>query len=67
MESSKRDDSLPHNTMDVSDLRRSATGPALERADFTGLEVPDRYVFGCGMDYKGQLRHLRGIYAVKGL
>ena len=41
--------------------------PALERADFTGLEVPDRYVFGCGMDYKGQLRHLRGIYAVKGL
>ena len=26
-----RDDSLPHTGMDVSDLRRSATGPALER------------------------------------
>ena len=38
-----------------------------DRADFTGLEVPDRYVFGYGMDYKGYLRNARGIYAVKGL
>jgi len=30
---SDRDDSLPHAGMDVSDLRRSATGPALERED----------------------------------
>jgi pyridoxamine 5'-phosphate oxidase len=30
---SHRDDSLPHAGMDVSDLRRSATGPALERSD----------------------------------
>nr|VFK32004.1 MAG: hypoxanthine phosphoribosyltransferase [Candidatus Kentron sp. MB]VFK35030.1 MAG: hypoxanthine phosphoribosyltransferase [Candidatus Kentron sp. MB]VFK77120.1 MAG: hypoxanthine phosphoribosyltransferase [Candidatus Kentron sp. MB] len=36
-------------------------------ADFTGLVVQDRYVFGCGMDYKGYLRNVRGIYAVKGL
>jgi len=35
-------------------------------ASFTGLEVEDRYVFGCGMDYKGYLRNLPGIYAVKG-
>ena len=41
--------------------------PGLQRADFTGLTVPDRYVFGCGMDYRGQCRHLRGIYAVPGL
>lgn len=34
-------------------------------ADFTGLVVPDRYVFGYGMDYKGYLRNLPGIYAVK--
>ncbi len=30
---------------------------------FSGLDVPDRYVFGCGMDYKGYLRNLPGIYA----
>ena len=33
-------------------------------ADFTGLEVADRYVFGFGMDYKGYLRNLNGIYAL---
>ena len=36
-------------------------------ADFVGLEIEDRYVFGMGMDYKGYLRHLPAIYAVKGL
>ncbi len=36
------------------------------RADFTGLTVPNRYVFGYGMDYKGYLRNCAGIYAVKG-
>jgi len=35
-------------------------------ADFVGLRVPDRYVFGYGMDYKGYLRNAPGIYAVKG-
>ena len=34
------------------------------RADFVGLTVPDRYVFGYGMDYKGYLRNAAGIYAV---
>jgi hypoxanthine phosphoribosyltransferase len=34
-------------------------------ADFVGLEVEDRYVFGCGMDYKGYWRNASGIYAVK--
>lgn len=37
---------------------------AVDRADFTGLEVDDRYVFGCGMDYKGSFRNLRSIHAV---
>lgn len=32
--------------------------------DFSALNVPDRYVFGFGMDYKGQLRNLNAIYAV---
>lgn len=36
-------------------------------ADFVALDVPDRYVFGFGMDYKGMLRNAPGIYAVKGL
>ena len=36
-------------------------------ADFIALEVPDRYVFGFGMDYKGMLRNASGIYAVKGM
>lgn len=33
--------------------------------DFIGCEVEDRYIFGCGMDYHGYLRHLSGIYALK--
>ncbi len=36
-----------------------------EQADFTGVSVPDRYVFGYGMDYKEYLRNAPGIYAVK--
>lgn len=35
------------------------------RADFSGLDVPDRYVFGYGMDYKGYLRNVPGIYALR--
>ncbi|WP_459828728.1 hypoxanthine-guanine phosphoribosyltransferase [Hydrogenophilus islandicus] len=37
------------------------------KADFTGLTIPDRFVFGYGMDYKGYWRNAPGIYAVKGL
>lgn len=32
--------------------------------DYIGLSVPDRYVFGYGMDYKGYWRNAPGIYAV---
>jgi len=32
--------------------------------DYVGLQVPDRYVFGYGMDYKGFWRNAPGIYAV---
>lgn len=35
------------------------------QADFTGLTVPDRYVFGFGMDIHGAWRNLPAIYAVK--
>lgn len=37
------------------------------QADYIGLQVADRYVFGYGMDYKGFLRNAAGIYAVKGM
>jgi len=33
-------------------------------ADFTGLRVEDRYVFGYGMDYHNYLRNAPGIYLV---
>lgn len=36
----------------------------LDTADFIGLTVEDRYVFGYGMDYKGYLRNVAGIFAV---
>ncbi len=37
------------------------------RADFTGMTVPNRYVFGCGMDAYGYWRNLPAIYALKEL
>ena len=33
-------------------------------AEYIGLAVADRYVFGCGMDYKEYWRQLPAIYAV---
>jgi hypoxanthine phosphoribosyltransferase len=34
-------------------------------ADFVGVTVPNRYVFGFGMDVEGAWRNLPAIYAVK--
>ena len=34
-------------------------------ADFVGVRLPDRFVFGFGMDVKGAWRNLPAIYAVK--
>ncbi|MBB5877920.1 MULTISPECIES: hypoxanthine-guanine phosphoribosyltransferase [unclassified Xanthomonas] len=34
-------------------------------ADYIGVEVPDRYVFGFGMDVNEALRNLPAIYAMK--
>ncbi len=41
--------------------RRSAT---LQPDYSSGMTVPDRYVFGCGMDYAGHWRHLPAVYAL---
>ncbi|MBU0593211.1 MAG: hypoxanthine-guanine phosphoribosyltransferase [Gammaproteobacteria bacterium] len=35
------------------------------RADFVGLDISDRYVFGFGMDVRGAWRNLPAIYALK--
>lgn len=45
--------------------KRHGRGAGLA-ADFVGVEVPDRYVFGYGMDYHEQGRNLPAIYAVDG-
>lgn len=34
-------------------------------ADFVGLRIPDRFVFGCGLDAKGYWRNLPEIRAMK--
>ena len=36
-------------------------------ADFVGLPIPDRFVFGCGMDIAGAWRNLPVIRAAKGV
>lgn len=36
-------------------------------ADFVGVRLPNRYVFGYGMDVKGAWRNLPAVYAVKGM
>ncbi len=38
--------------------------PKALRADFIGIELPDRFVFGFGMDLHGAWRNLPAIYAV---
>ena len=34
-------------------------------ADFVGVQIPDRFVFGCGMDAKGYWRNLPEIRAMR--
>ena len=36
----------------------------LLKSDFCGLKLPDRYLFGCGMDYKQSFRNAPGIFAL---
>jgi len=35
------------------------------KADFVGLQVVDRFLFGCGMDIGGYWRNLPALYAMK--
>lgn len=47
----------------LCEKRHGRTVPDLS-ADFVGVEVPDRYVFGYGMDFHEQGRNLPAIYAL---
>ena len=35
------------------------------RPDFVGIRLPNRYVFGCGLDVRGAWRNLPEIYALR--
>jgi hypoxanthine phosphoribosyltransferase len=35
------------------------------KPDFVGIRLPNRYVFGCGLDVRGAWRNLPEIYALK--
>lgn len=47
----------------LCEKRHGRTVPGL-KADFVGVEVPDRYVFGYGMDYHEFGRNLPAIHAL---
>ncbi|GHC25897.1 hypoxanthine-guanine phosphoribosyltransferase [Aidingimonas halophila] len=54
------------STAVLVDKRHDRKAVAGLKADYCGLEVADRYVFGFGMDYKGYWRNAPGIFAPRG-
>ncbi len=46
-------------------VKQVANAGRRPHVDFSGLTVDDVYIFGCGMDYLGYWRELRGLYAVE--
>lgn len=51
-------------TLALLDKTEARLPGGLEKADFTGLDIPNEYVFGYGLDYHDYLRNVAGIYAV---
>lgn len=47
----------------LADKRIGRSKPV--QPDYVGMELPDRFVFGCGLDAHGSWRNLPAIYAVK--
>ena len=47
-------------------VEKELAAPKPIRADFVGVRIPDRFVFGCGMDAKGYWRNLPEIRAMRG-
>ena len=52
------------HTLVLLDKSAARLPDGLRQADFTGLDVPNEYVFGYGLDYHNYLRNVAGIYAV---
>lgn len=50
-----------HTAVLVEKLRSRACGLT---ADFVGVQLPDRYLYGYGLDYKGYFRNADGVFAV---
>lgn len=46
------------------DKKLRAPRQAAIEVDYPALRCPDRYLFGCGMDYRGYWRNLPAIYAL---
>ena len=46
-------------------VEKTLSHPKPIQPDFVGLKIPDRFVFGCGMDAKGFWRNLPEIRAMK--
>jgi hypoxanthine phosphoribosyltransferase len=51
-------------TLALLDKVEARMPEGLAKADFTGLDIPNEYVFGYGLDYHNYLRNVPGIYAV---
>lgn len=47
-------------------VEKALAAPKPIRADFVGVRIADRFVFGCGMDAKGFWRNLPEIRAMRG-
>ncbi len=45
-------------------VRKKAPRNESIEIDFTALECPDRYLIGCGMDYRGYWRNLPAVHAL---
>lgn len=50
----------------IAVLIRKSVDPGVQRpaVDYVGLDGPDQYLFGCGMDLDGRFRGLPALYAV---
>ena len=44
--------------------RKRPEREVVHQADYVGLELPNKFVFGYGMDYQGFYRNLPGIYTL---
>lgn len=47
------------------DKKRTRESGGVEKADFVGLEVEDKFIYGFGMDYQEYLRNAPGIFIVE--